>query len=395
MKRFVSFVFLLSLIFTSCTPAVATAEAVTTAEPTIAITEESIATLQSVTAEESPLPAAIAAPLIETPALIKIEMMDETNGWGVTSENIVRTDDGGVTWYDITPNDIAGSGYLISPYFFNAVTAWVQFPDMNNYPNGGTLYRTADGGVSWQSFSTPFSGGILHFVNEMDGWILADLGVGAGSMAISVFHTQDGGETWQRAYTNDPNLEGAGDTLPLGGIKGVMLPLNDQTAWVGGVVYATGTIYLFRTDDGGKTWVQVELPLPTLPPESELAVEDIHFVSAEQGVIKLRVASNTTQIILYATEDGGNTWSLLPTTFGSSGILDMPSAKEMILYSADQFHITTDAGLSFVSVTPNIKFGESIVGISFINSQNGWVITDEQALYRTTDGAVTWSRLIP
>ena len=68
---------------------------------------------------------------------------------------------------------------------------------------------------------------------------MADLGVGAGSMAVSVFQTKDGGATWTRAYTNDPNLEGAGDSLPLGGIKDMLVPLDMNTAWIGGVIYSS------------------------------------------------------------------------------------------------------------------------------------------------------------
>ena len=333
--------------------------------------------------------------MIEAPAIINIEMLDEVNGWAVTNENIIRTDDGGVTWYDVSPGSFADAGYLIYPDFFDANIAWVQFPDMNNYPNGGTLYHTTDGGLNWESFVTPFSGGIFHFIDEENGWMMADLGVGAGSMAVSIFQTGDGGQTWERVYTNDPNLDGAGETLPLGGIKGTLLPLDAQTLWVGGVVYAPGTIYLFRSDDGGGTWSQVELTLPANASASELSVENILFVSAERGIIMLRVTSDSPQVVLYKTEDGGETWSLLPTTFNGSGLLDLPSASEMIFYTGDQFHVTTDAGLSFTAVIPDIKFGESIIDISFVDSKMGWAITDELALYRTTDGAATWSRLIP
>jgi hypothetical protein len=100
---------------------------------------------------------------------------------------------------------------------------------------------------------TPFSGGDLQFLDPGNGWVLADLGVGAGSNAVAVYQTTDGGGTWSQKYINDPNAADAGDSLPLGGLKAGLAPLNMQTAWVYGVTYAPGSPYLFRTDDGGAT----------------------------------------------------------------------------------------------------------------------------------------------
>ena len=80
----------------------------------------------------------------------------------------------------------------------------------------GLLYRTSDGGLSWTTYPVPFGGGALVFTDESNGWMMASLGVGAGSMGVSIYRTSDGGATWTQAYTNDPNLANAGDSLPLG-----------------------------------------------------------------------------------------------------------------------------------------------------------------------------------
>jgi photosystem II stability/assembly factor-like uncharacterized protein len=364
---------------------------------------EPSATLEAAQAElapqETPLPAMVEAPLIDSPSILNIEMLNETDGWGVTEEEIVRTNDGGVTWFNVTPANLAGAGYLVFTDFFDATHAWVQFPDMNKYPNGGKLYRTTDGGITWEAFTTPFSSGSLHFIDPSNGWMMADLGVGAGSMAVSVFQTSDGGKSWQRVYTNDPNLAGAGDTLPLGGIKNLILPLNGDTAWVGGVVYAPGETYLFRTDDAGETWSNIKLALPEDIAQSELSIQELIFLSPTEGLLALRVSSETSQVVVYSTSDGGNTWAQLPVNFDGYGILETPSASEMIFYTADQFYVTKDAGKTIQQVSPEIKFGDTVIDMSFANSQTGWIITadasNEMTLYKTTDGGATWTPLIP
>lgn len=405
MKKSYFFLFLLSLLIISCAPT-ATTESIQTEESAqVALAsptaEEAFASPQALTTTESTaLPSEASAPLIDAPDIINIEMIDERNGWGITEEEIVRTDDGGVTWYNVTPPDLTETGYSVFTFFLNENNAWIQIADNNNYPFGGFLYRTQDGGLTWQKFETPFSAGDIEFIDENNGWILADLGVGAGSMAVSVFQTNDGGATWNRVYTNDPNLEGAGDTLPLSGIKVLLVPLDMQTAWIGGVVYANGNVYLFRTDDGGGTWQTIaNIELPQEAQESQIGVEKLQFISQTQGVLALRMSSTSQETLIFSTNDGGNTWQAFDESIPEAGLLEIPSANEVVLYSSDQFYITADAGATFNIINPNISFGDSLTDMSFANAQVGWVITtsstNQRVLYKTEDGAQTWFPIIP
>ncbi|WKZ35615.1 MAG: hypothetical protein QY332_18550 [Anaerolineales bacterium] len=349
--------------------------------------------------ENTPLPDEINAPLVDAPSIINIEMVDEIYGWGTTEQNLIRTNDGGVTWYHVTPPGMSEVGYSVTTEFLDVSHAWVQAVDPDHYPRGGTLYRTSDGGITWEAFATPFSDGDMEFVDTNNGWMMAGLGVGAGSMAVSIFQTNDGGETWDQVYTNDPNLKGAGETLPLGGLKGMLVPLNMQTAWVGGVIYSSGSVYLFRTDDAGETWFKISLALPGEAQASELSIEELVFVSPTQGFLAIRMSSVKMQTIFYATNDGGDTWSLAPVTLPGAGRLEILSAQEIIFYSDDRFYVTKDAGSTFSIIPPDIAFGELVTDMSFANSSTGWVVTTDlinnRTLYKTIDGGLTWYPIIP
>src|SRR5215213_1713335 len=198
---------------------------------------------------DTPAPPAIDAPLVASPALVEIHFLNELDGWGVTETQIVRTNDGGGTWYNVTPPDVTETGSTIEIFILDNQHAWMQKPDFNNFPNNGLLYRTTDGGITWSISSTPFSAGDLSFTDVANGWMLADLGVGAGSNVVAVFQTADGGATWTQTYSNDPNLPDAGDSLPLGGIIPALPPLHKPAAWVTGLTYASGPVHLFRTQD--------------------------------------------------------------------------------------------------------------------------------------------------
>jgi photosystem II stability/assembly factor-like uncharacterized protein len=350
---------------------------------------------------DTPVPATINAPLVDVPALVNIQFLNEHDGWGVTETQIARTSDGGATWYNVTPPDVKETGSTVSTFILDKDHAWVQKPDFNNFPNNGLLYRTSDGGLTWTVSSTPFSGGDLSFIDANDGWMLADLGVGAGSNAVAVFQTTDGGATWTQTYTNEPNSPGAGNSLPLGGIKGGLVPRNMQTAWIYGVTYSSGTAYLYRTNDSGRTWSLVKLDLPAGAENSELDIDrnQMQFVSATEGFLVVRLAGESTQTAVYVTNDAGNTWALTPTLIPNAGASDFLSAQEAIIYNGGQFYVTRDAARTWTIVSPNIVFGDSFAGMDFVNLNTGWVITvdpnNHRSLYRTTDGGATWLPVIP
>ncbi len=350
---------------------------------------------------DTPAPPAIDAPQVESPALVEIQFLNELDGWGVTETQIVRTNDGGMTWYNVTPQDVAETGSTVETFILDNQDAWVQKPDFNNFPNNGLLYHTTDGGLTWTISSTPFSGGDLSFLDANNGWMLADLGVGAGSNGVAVFQTKDGGATWTQTYTNDPNLPDAGDSLPLGGIKSDLIPLNMQTAWVSGVTYASGTVYLFRTDDGGHTWSQVTPELPAGAENYELGIDrdQMQFFSAKDGFLVVRMSGEANQTAVYTTIDAGNTWTLTPTLIPNAGASKFLSAEEAIIYNGEQFYVTRDAARTWSTVSPNVVFGDSFASMDFVNLNTGWVITldpsNHRSLNRTNDGGATWSPVVP
>ena len=74
-------------------------------------------------------------------------MLDVNNGWALNNSEVLRTTDGGSTWYNATPAGV--SGLPASSFFLDSTTGWVVLPGAD--PTSGTLYHTTDGGTSWTS----------------------------------------------------------------------------------------------------------------------------------------------------------------------------------------------------------------------------------------------------
>jgi photosystem II stability/assembly factor-like uncharacterized protein len=351
---------------------------------------------------DTPSPVTIDAPRVEAPEIINLDMFNELDGWAVTGAEIVRTNDGGITWYNVSPPDMTEIGYNVDTFFLDNDHAWVQKPDPEKYPNSGTLYRTTDGGRTWENHIVPFSRGDLNFIDAEDGWAMADLGVGAGSNAVAVFQTTDGGGSWEKTYTNDPNESGASDSLPLGGIKSDLVPLDANQAWVTGVVYAPGEVYLYRTVDRGKSWKQVTLPLPPGTENFDLGIDkdQMQFVSPTDAYLTLRMSGESTQTAVYVTHDAGNNWNLTPTVLDGAGASSFLSRQEAVIYNGDEFQVTRDEAQTWSAVAPDIAFADTFADMEFVNLMSGWVITmdpstNHRSLYRTTDGGSTWLPVVP
>jgi len=388
------------LILSACNAPVASPTAVIAQATELPPTQQPPTEIPPTPVPDTPAPPAINAPLVESPALVNIHFLNELDGWGVTETQILRTNDGGITWYNVTPSNVTQAGYSVNTFVLDNEHVWVQVPDMANYPNVGTLYRTSDAGLTWTFVTTPFSSANMTFLDNNNGWVMSDLGAGAGSQGVAVYQTTDGGTTWKQTYTNDPNQPHAKNSLPLSGIKSGLTPLNMQTAWVSGVVYSDGTVYLYRTDDGGTSWSQITtLSLPPVAQNTQVSFDPVKFVSAQNAFVTVRIPSDQTQMAVFTSNDAGNSWAFTPTLIPEGGSADFLSATEAIIYNGKQFYITRDTAQTWSTITPDVAFSDTFTMMDFVNTSTGWVITldanGHRSLYRTTDGSATWSNIIP
>lgn len=343
---------------------------------------------------DPPQPPTIPAPVVTSPDITSLNMLNELDGWAISEDAILRTTDGGSTWYNLSPQGVTTFGFGTGHTFLNASQAWVLVAEASDPAGSGVLYRTEDGGLTWTAYPTPFGGGDLSFIDESQGWMMAPLGAGAGSMAVAIFKSEDGGATWNQVYTNDPNLANASDSLPLSGIKNNLTPLDAHTAWVGGVIYSPETFYLYKTSDGGSTWAPQTPPAAPGMQNTEVAVDTGPiFTSSTEGILPIRFTGETLRTGFYATQDGGESWEFV-TFMPGAGAVDFVSLVDGFFWTGEQFFVTADGARTWSSITPDVLFGESFAGMDFVNTRTGWVWTYDQTgqygLYKTTDGGATW-----
>lgn len=343
----------------------------------------------------TPLPSL--APVV-APSIAYVHMLDRQEGWALSEDNVLRTEDGGELWRDVTPLGLSrGFGLSAALTVLDTDHAWLLIP--LEYPASGMLYRTTDGGRNWTSVPVPFSGGDLEFLDPRQGWILADLGAGAGSQAVAIFRTTDGGLTWTQTYVNDPTFSGASDTLPLSGMKSGLGLRDFEHAWVGVNMPVEGEMYLYNSSDGGRTWVQQSVPLPVGSESAQVMINQPRFFNAREGVFYAVLYANEPTSVFYRTQDGGQTW-VATSSLAERGLYAVASPRDFWIWDGGpQLHVSHDGGLTWESQTTNVDLRDVLASFQFVDADYGWALTinenGQRGLYRTTDGGAHWTALTP
>ncbi len=337
-----------------------------------------------------------ALPVVPSPAITFIDMLDEMNGWAIGEAYVLRTMDGGATWLNATPAGLTNVGFSATSFFMNAATAWLVLPSANY--TTGTLYQTADGGLTWNSSPVPFSGGSLQFLDAQSGWMLASLGAGAGSEAVAVFQSTAVGASWKKVYVNDPTLPGSSDSLPLSGQKSGMTFLDATRGWVTGNVPMDGYVYLFKTQDGGHNWAHQEVSLPDGFETAMTSADAPRFYTSTDGIFRLGLYAAVPSTVFYLTQDGGATWT--PTfPVNMAGRYAIANLRDIWVWDGGAgMLVSHDSGMTWSLVSTNINVTDTLMQIDFVDATTGWALTGDvnsrYSLYKTTDGGATWTALI-
>ncbi len=249
------------------------------------------------------------------------------------------------------------------------------------------------------------------FATDREGWMIGELG--------RIFHTNDGGASWERqdAETKRPFM--------------AISCLDAKTAWIAGkegIIYVTrdggatwtlqktpSTRHLFalefanaqrghgagdygtmvHTEDGGASWTVQQVPPEVKLPDSALdtGVEpgDVNLYGLAFGADADHLWAVGEFGIIMASTDGGRTWhqqhAPVESTFFGVRFLDNDRGFAV---GIDSIIVRTDDGGATWRTVPAPVMQRSFYDID-VQGQQGWIVGDSGTVLRTADGGTTWT----
>jgi photosystem II stability/assembly factor-like uncharacterized protein len=374
-----------------------------------------------------------------------LTFLNVSTGWltGGTVTNVpwfYITHDGGQSWqYQSIPLPAHIQSVhpdLLAPTFLNAHIGFVTvigfFRNCAQNTDIDSVYRTGDGGTSWQPTGlTPLIAS-PSFINPSQGWALSSSGVSV---------SRDGGQNWTH-IPSDSTLKSA---LNIDTIQFV----SETVGWASGRDQQKFPL-LLKTIDGGRSWlvvhpqmftsvtpklaldatpasapapatpVALEVPKQTGLPPVQLpdapAVVNIHMFDAQHGWGETPRGKYELPHLLH-TSDGGRTWQdVLPQDQQGSrqntladDFLDTSTAW----FALNGYHAsavilsiyrTSGGGQSWreAHITLNIPNSTlEVRQLSFSDANHGWLLltgsqdqTEAEAavIYATSDGGQNWTQ---
>ncbi len=218
---------------------------------------------------------------------------------------LYRSYDGGITWDTLVVDFPGGAAQFLDILLHPRDTATL----LVGGSGFGKLVRSSDGGASWEdvlvpehAFLLPSGTSIVAHPQHPDTIVLTEF-IGPGWTAPRLYRSTDGGRRWDTLAPAAPEA-----------IPNCALALRADSALL---VLARCDGALFASPDWGTSWYPLaQLRLPGFPQESE--IPDLTFLadSAQLGFLAVTFLFDTTiggipNGGLYRTTDGGWSWELL------------------------------------------------------------------------------------
>src|SRR5438105_5061924 len=315
-----------------------------------------------------------------------------------------KSNDYGRTWKPIFDDQPTGSigALAVAPSNPEVIYAGsgegLRRPDLSV---GDGIYKSTDGGFKWQHLGRRDAqqiGAILVDPHDAKRVFAAVLGHPYGPNAErGVFRSLDGGANWQKILYKDENT---------GAIQVVFEPGNPQIVyavfwasrrppWTTGNSYDGPGSGLFKSSDGGNSWVQLTQGLPTV--EQGLGRIGIGIAPSDpKRIYALADAKKLTG--LYRSDDAGASWHQVNKEDRITGrgsdfacVAVDPKNEDTIYVANTSTYRSTDAGAGFTAIK-GAPGGDDYHTV-WINAENPQIIAlaSDQGATISVNGGQSWS----
>lgn len=323
---------------------------------------------------------------------------------GVNNGGVWKTTDFGRTWNPVFDEQPTGSigDLAVAPsnpeIIYVGTGEGLQRPDL---ATGDGLYKSTDGGRTWRNMGLRNAqqlGAIIVDPKNPDRLFVAALGHPYGpNEERGVFRSLDGGESWQKVLYIDQDTGAIQVEFDPSDANVVYADMwaGRQGPWENGAWQGPGS-GLYKSTDGGNTWKKLTGGLPTF--EQGLGRIGIGISRSNPRIIYATVDANPQQGGIYRSDNGGESWVRVnsdPRTWGRGSdfaeIRVHPANPDIVFSANTSSYKSVDGGRTFKAFK-GAPGGDDYHRI-WINPDNPDIMlfaTDQGATI-TVNGGETWS----
>ena len=322
----------------------------------------------------------------------------DTYYFGAVAGGVWKTSNGGLTWTALTDSTgiMSVGAIAVAPSDSNVIYVGTgEACIRGNISFGDGMYKSVDAGKTWTHIGLTDTRHIARVIvdpKNPDSVFVAALGHAYGSNEMrGVFHSADGGATWQKVLYKD-NKTGAIDiTFDPANSHVLFAALWEaqRTPWSmssGGP--GSG---LYKSSDGGATWKRLE---GHGLPEGILGRIGVSVSGADRNRVYAIIGAKKGGI--YASDDAGETWHLVnpdhrftQRAWYFHHIIADPKNVETVYVLNTAIYRSTDGGKSFGFVRSPHGDNHGL----WIDPKNAnWMInTNDGGATVTRDGGKSWT----
>lgn len=230
---------------------------------------------------------------------------------GTASGGVWKSESGGIDWQPIFENESCASIGAITIDQQNPDIIWVGTGEgnpRNSQSSGYGLYRSLDGGKSWQSMGLEETRNIhrliIHPEDPNTVYVGAIGYAWADSEERGVYKTTDGGESWEKILYINERTGVADMVLDSENPNKLLVAMWEYRRWPWFFKSGGEGSGLYITYDGGKNWKQ-KTSEDGLP-KGELGRMGLAIAPSKPDRVYAFVESKKNA--LYMSEDGGSSW---------------------------------------------------------------------------------------
>ena len=328
---------------------------------------------------------------------------DDRSTWyvAVGSGGLWKTTNAGITWEPIFDDQRSYSIGVVTLDPTNPETVWVGTGENVSGRHvgwGDGVYRSRDGGTSWQQMGLETSehiGRIL--VDPRDGNVVLVAAEGplwSAGGERGVFKTINGGETWAAVLEIDDNTGVTDLEFDPGNPDVVYAAAYQRRRHIWAFLGGGPSSGIYKSTDAGDNWRQVTEGLP----RGDVGKIGLAVTSADPGIVFATIEAGEEERGFYRSVDRGESWERRSAYIsGGTGphyyqeIEASPLDPELV-YQMDVFiQVTRDAGASFDYLgTGREKHSDNHA--LWIDPDDGHHLLagTDAGLYETFDQGVTW-----